>query len=158
MEYASFLINRGEVGHDGKTPYERCKAKRGKLPGLASGEKILWKRRPVEGDLSKLTCLWEDGIFLGMKGSSGEYIVGDGKGVWKKKTLDDGVEIVRSRLVGRDFKMKGKKPEQFFAAIPPWEAKKLLFKMSMVNPKKRKLETKLMCHRCTKGALHPSLQ
>ena len=24
-----------------------------------------------------------------------------------KKTLDDGVEIVRSRLVGRDFKMKG---------------------------------------------------
>ena len=31
VEYASFLINRGEVGHDGKTPYERCKAKRGKL-------------------------------------------------------------------------------------------------------------------------------
>ena len=33
-----------------------------------------------------------------------------------KKTLDDGVESVRSRLVGRDFKMKGGgQPEQFFA-------------------------------------------
>ena len=87
VEYASFLINRGEVGHDGKTPYERCKAKRGKLPGLAFGEKILWRRRPVGGNLSKLTCLWEDGIFLGVKGSSGEYIVGDGNGVWKTRTL-----------------------------------------------------------------------
>ena len=87
MEYASFLINRGEVGHDGKTPYERCKDKRGKLIGLAFGEKILWRRRPVGGNLSKLTCLWEDGIFLGVKGSSGEYIVGDGSGVWKTRTL-----------------------------------------------------------------------
>ena len=78
VEYASFLINRGEVGHDGKTPYERCKAKRGKLPGLAFA---------VGGNLSKLTCLWEDGIFLGVKGSSGEYIVGTGNGVWKTRTL-----------------------------------------------------------------------
>ena len=62
-----------------------------------------------------------------------------------KKTLDDGVEIVRSRLVGRDFKMKGgDKPEHFFAATSPRESKKLLFKMSMVNPKEGKLETKLM--------------
>ena len=75
------------MGHDGKTPYERCKAKRGKLPGLAFAEKILWRRRPVGGNLSKLTCLWEDGIFLGVKGSSGECIVGDGNGVWKTRTL-----------------------------------------------------------------------
>ena len=62
-----------------------------------------------------------------------------------KETLDDGVQIVRSPLVGRDFKMKGGgQPEQFFAATPPWEAKKLLFKMSIVNSKERKLETKLM--------------
>ena len=73
-----------------------------------------------------------------------------------KKTLDDGVEIVRSRLVGRDFKMKGGgQPEQFFAATPPWEAKKLLFKMSMVNPKKGKLETKLMFIDVRKAHLIP---
>ena len=62
-----------------------------------------------------------------------------------KNSLDDGVEIVRSRLVGRDFKMKdGGQPEHFLAATSQWEAKKLLFKMSMVNPKKGKLGTKLM--------------
>ena len=32
----------------------------------------------------------------------------------------------------------------FFAATLPCEAKKLLFKMSMANPKKGKFETKLM--------------
>ena len=46
VEYASFLINRCEVGHDGKTPYERCKAKRGKLPGLAFGEKYSVEKTP----------------------------------------------------------------------------------------------------------------
>ena len=79
-----FLEQQGDVGHDGKMPYERCKAKRGKLPGLAFGEKILWRRLPVCRNLSKLTCLWEDGKFLGVKGSSGEYIFGDGKGEWKR--------------------------------------------------------------------------
>ena len=88
VEHASFLINRGEVGHDGKTPYERCKAKRGKLPGLAFGEKILWRRRPVGGYLSKLTCLWEDGIFLGVKGSSGRR--------WKRNVEDKNVEEAAS--------------------------------------------------------------
>ena len=39
VEYASFLINRDAAG-------------------LAFGEKILRRRRPVGGDLSKLTCLW----------------------------------------------------------------------------------------------------
>ena len=31
----------------------------------------------------------------------------------------------------------GDKPEQFFAATPPWEAMKLQFKMSMVNTQKK---------------------
>ena len=49
----------------------------------------------------------------------------------------------------------GGQPEQFFAATPPWEAKKLLFKMSMVNPKKGKLETKLMFIDVRKAHLIP---
>ena len=87
VEYAAFLLNRGEVSHDGKTAYERCKAKRGRMPGLEFGEKVLWRRRPVGNHLAKLTCLWEDGIFLGVKGSSGEFIVGDTQGVWKTRTM-----------------------------------------------------------------------
>ena len=46
-EYAGWLVNRGEVGHDGKTPYERSKGKRGKIPGMEFGEGVLWKRKPV---------------------------------------------------------------------------------------------------------------
>ena len=51
------------------------------------GEKVVWRRRPVGNHLAKLTCLWEDGIFLGVKGSSGEFIVGDTQGVWKTRTM-----------------------------------------------------------------------
>ena len=87
VEHAAFLLNRGEVGHDGKTAYERCKAKRGKMPGLELGEKVLWRRKPVGNQLAKLTSLWEDGIFLGVKGSSGEFIIGNKLGVWKTRTM-----------------------------------------------------------------------
>ena len=73
-----------------------------------------------------------------------------------KKTLDDGVKIVKSRLVGRDFKDEGSDlPQKFFVAIPPREAKKLLFKMSRVNPMKGKLETKLMFIDVRKAHLIP---
>jgi hypothetical protein len=87
IEYAAFLLNRGEVGHDGRTAYERIKGKHGKLPGATFAEKILWKRRPIGGGLGKLTCLWEDGIFLGIKATTGEFIVGTTKGIWRTRTI-----------------------------------------------------------------------
>jgi hypothetical protein len=31
--------------------------------------------------------LWEDGIFLGIRGASGEIVVGDAKGVWKTRSV-----------------------------------------------------------------------
>jgi hypothetical protein len=77
VEYASFLLNRFEVSHDGKTSYERCKGKPAKTMGLEIGEAVLWRRRPVGGAMAKLTCLWEDGIFLGVRGVSGELIIGE---------------------------------------------------------------------------------
>ena len=49
-EYASYLLNRFEVGHDGKTSYERCKGKRAKVLGLEFGESVWWKRRLEGGD------------------------------------------------------------------------------------------------------------
>ena len=48
---------------------------------------------------------------------------------WKKD--DSGERFVRCRLVGRDFKARGgKEQEELFAAMPPLEAKKLLFRMT----------------------------
>ena len=86
-EYAGWLVTRGEVGKDGRTAYERLKGKRAKVQGLEFGEGVLWKRRPGGGPLGKLTCMWDDGIFLGVKGSTGELIVGDERGIWRTRTV-----------------------------------------------------------------------
>jgi hypothetical protein len=87
MEHAAFLLNRFEVGHDGRTAQERCKGKPAKVAGVQFGEAVLWRRKPIGNALGKLTLLWEDGIFLGTKGRTGEHIIGDKRGVWKTRTL-----------------------------------------------------------------------
>ena len=87
VEYAGHLLTRAEVGADGKTAYERSRGKVAQLTGVEPGEGVLWKRRREGGPLGKLTCMWEDGSFLGVKGSTGEMIVGDEKGVWRTRTI-----------------------------------------------------------------------
>ena len=67
VEYAGWLVTRGEVGKDGKTAYERIKGKAAKLVGMEFGEGVLWKRKREGGPLGKLTCMWDDGVFLGVK-------------------------------------------------------------------------------------------
>jgi len=87
VEWIGWLMSRAEVGADGKTGYERCKGKIARLPGMEFGEGVMWKRRRQEGPLGKLSCMWEDGIYLGVKGTTGEMIVGDRKGVWRTRTV-----------------------------------------------------------------------
>ena len=72
VEYAGHLLNRFEVSRDGKTAYERCKGKRSKSIGVEFGEAVLWKKKMVGGALGKLDCTWSDGVFLGVRGKSGE--------------------------------------------------------------------------------------
>lgn len=62
---------------------------RGRLLGVSLGDLLLWEGRPVTGAMTKLTCLWEEGVFLGVKATSGEYIeymVAYQKGVVKTRT------------------------------------------------------------------------
>ena len=54
-EYAAYLINRLEVGKDGKTAYERCRGKRATVLAIEFGEKLLWKVRQ-KNRLEKLKC------------------------------------------------------------------------------------------------------
>ena len=62
-EYAALLLNRFEVGRDGKTAYERMKGKSAKVRGAEFGEKVLWKEgRRKETWISYRAC--------GMMGSS----------------------------------------------------------------------------------------
>ena len=105
VEWAAMVLNRFEVGKDGWTPYERSKGKKARTLGLEFGEAVLWKRKPVGNHLGKLSCLWEDGVYLGVKGGTGEIIVADNKGVWKTRTVHrkpetgrwskEGVEMIK---------------------------------------------------------------
>ena len=95
VEYAEWLAKRAPVGHDGRTPYERLKGKKARLPGMEFGEAVMWKRSPQGGPLGKLSCLWSDGIYLGVKGSTGEFIVGDCVGMWKTRTVRRKIESER---------------------------------------------------------------
>jgi hypothetical protein len=67
--------------------FDFWKGKLARTLGIEFGESVLWKRRPVGGALAKAACLWEDGIFLGIRGASGEIIVADEKGVWKTRSV-----------------------------------------------------------------------
>ena len=74
-EHAGVLLKRVEIGRDGKTAYERLKGKSAKVQGMAFAEGFLWKRKRAGGPLEKLTCMWEDGIYLGVKARTAEIIV-----------------------------------------------------------------------------------
>lgn len=85
-EYAGYLLTRAEVGKDGRTAYERLKGKKARLQGHEFAEAVYWKRRPEGGPLGKLTCLWNEGVYLGVKPTTGELIIGDERGVWRTRT------------------------------------------------------------------------
>lgn len=53
IEYAAFLLNRFEVGHDGKTNYERCKAKKATTIGIEFGEGVCLEKGNLQGARSR---------------------------------------------------------------------------------------------------------
>ena len=86
IEYVSLLLNRYEVGRDGRTAYG-TRTSPSKLMGLEFGECVMWRRRPVGSNLAKLAVLWDVGVYLGVKGSTGEIIIGSGDGVWRTRAV-----------------------------------------------------------------------
>ena len=88
IEYAAVLLNRGQVGADGRTAYERLKGKRASVPGLQFGERVLWKSnvQPYKRK-HKMDSDWSEGVFLGQRSVSGEYLVGSPSGVYRPRTV-----------------------------------------------------------------------
>ena len=70
-EYAAYLMNRREVGKDGKTNYERSKGKKASILGIEFGEKLLYKVKPKDKQ-EKINTRWEYGIFVGVRRKGGE--------------------------------------------------------------------------------------
>ena len=85
-EYAAYLVNRLEVGKDGKTAYERVKGKSATVLGLEFGEKLMWKKKP-KLKMDKIGSRWEYGIFLGIRPRSGEVWVATEEGVMKARSV-----------------------------------------------------------------------
>ncbi len=82
VEHAAVIMNKCEIGNDGKTAHERMKGNKGRLLGIEFGEGVLFRRKPVPGRMAKLSSLWEDGVYLGHRAASGESIIGTKEGVW----------------------------------------------------------------------------
>ena len=88
VEYAAVLLNRGQVGADGRTAYERLKGKKAALPGMQFGERILWKSNvPTYKRKHKMETDWFEGIFLGLIPFTGEHMVGSPTGVFRPRTV-----------------------------------------------------------------------
>ncbi len=73
-EYGAYLLNRLEVGVDGKTAYESCKGKKATVLGVEFCEKLLYNIK-FKDKLAKLNARWEYGIFLVVRAKSGELWV-----------------------------------------------------------------------------------
>ena len=79
-EYASYLVNKLEVGKDGKTAWERSRGKRGVVMAVEFGEKVLWRVKQ-SGKLAKMSPKWELGVFVGVRAESGEVWVATPEGI-----------------------------------------------------------------------------
>jgi len=87
IEYASVLINRYRVGGDGRTSHERSRGKASRMIGFEFGEKVEFRRVPLNKRLAKLDSLWQEGIYVGYKSQSGEYMVVNKDGAYKTRTM-----------------------------------------------------------------------
>ena len=84
IRHASFIINRFNVGQDGKTPYERWKQKKFKGELVEFGEKIMYLKMGSKG-VNKMDCRWETGLWVGMKDDSNESITSTKGGCLKTR-------------------------------------------------------------------------
>ena len=85
-EYGAYLVNRLEVGRDGKTAYERSKGKLGRVLGVEFGEKLMYKVKPKD-KMEKINPRWEYGVFVGVRRESGEVWVATKEGMEKARSV-----------------------------------------------------------------------
>ena len=110
LEYATYWLNRYEVGRDGRTAYERLKAKKAEPLGMEFGEFVQWRTRRVGGGtLQKLDSVWDHCVFFGVKGKTREIGVRSGifkAGIVRRRSprMSKGREIAHES-VPRSFKL-----------------------------------------------------
>lgn len=83
VEYLAVLLNHGEVSRDRLIAYHSLFGNDEAVKGIYVGEEVLFRRRPLPNRMSKLTQLWQDGVYLGMRSVSRQVMVGVRGGVWR---------------------------------------------------------------------------
>ena len=105
-EYSAVLVNRYQVGHDGKTGYERTRGKKSRMLGFEFGELMMFRRTPIGPRLAKLESLWETGVYVGYKSLSGEYMCSTATGVYKSRNVKR--KPVEERWSGENMNSEGR--------------------------------------------------
>ena len=87
--HAAFCVTRFEVGADGKTPFQRIRGKQfsGKICELGEYVHALKCKRSPVPHRYKYDTRWFDGVFLGFKGLTNEFLIGTPDGVKAVRTI-----------------------------------------------------------------------
>ena len=85
-EYAAYLINRLEVGKDGRTATERNKGKAATVMGVEFGEKVMYRKKR-KSKMAKMDRRWDKGIFVGVRVQSGEFWIATPEGLKKVRSI-----------------------------------------------------------------------
>ena len=85
LRWAATLISNYQTGRDSKTAYERIKGRPCRTPLAIFGEKVLYKgSRDKKRPMRKIDSEWHEGVWLGVRGRTGESIIGSKWGVIKR--------------------------------------------------------------------------
>ena len=80
VNHAADVINKFQMGKDGKTSYERVKGKSFKKELVEFGERVFYRSGKLDKQ-HKLEPRWKQGVYLGMCRRTGAAFIGDEKDV-----------------------------------------------------------------------------
>lgn len=92
--HAANLINLYEIGSDGRVPYQRLKGRKLQTEMLEFRKRVHFQ--PLDhAKLGKAELRWTDGMYLGVRLTSGEKLVANGQGVFKVRSIRRRLEAER---------------------------------------------------------------
>ena len=84
VRWAAMMLSCFSVGVDGMTAHQRIRGRRCRMPVAVFGERVLYKElRDGKADRGKIDSDWKSGVWLGVRGRTGEHIIGTSDGVVK---------------------------------------------------------------------------